>query len=315
MKKIRAPLAVIFLVIFMYVIAQLINDKEIIFPEIAALGVGAWFIKNSPWGKKPLYLWLSPTLAAITGVGMLHFLSVSKEILIAVTFLVVLLELLLMRSAVLPSISAAILPIVVNANSLYYILSVCVLSGMIAAGRGMLNYLQLRDNLASQEVAAVKEVPQTEWRKTAIYWLKRFIGVMIVATFAARSNWIYIIAPPLIVTFIEFANTAGKVYRQPVRLFGLMLSAAFSGTLWVELIHLQFYWPLWIAALCSVIFIFFLFNKFNITFPPAAAIALLPTIIPVEMLWFYPFEVAAGVAIFIVFGKIINRNVLLTEPD
>lgn len=309
------PVAVILLVIFMYVVAQMINDKEIIFPEIAALGVGAWFIKNSPWGEKLIYLWLSPTLAAITGVGVLHFLPYPKEILIGGTFVLVALELYILRSKVLPSISAAILPIIVNADSLYYVLSVCILSGIIAVGRGLLNHFQSHDNLLPQLASQLKEESKKQGQKAAVHWLKLFIGVIIVATIASRFNWIYLIAPPLIVAFIEFSNTSGKVYQHPVRLFGLILLSAFSGTLGVVLTHLQLHWPLWVSVIGIVLCSFLLFDRFKITFPPAAAISLLPTIVPEEMLMFYPFEVTIGIAGFIVFGKIINCNHSSQEPD
>jgi hypothetical protein len=74
------------------------------------------------------------------------------------------------------------------------------------------------------------------------------------------------------------------------------------------LTQLQLHWPLWISAICIVMCSFFLYGQFKLPFPPAIAIALLPTIVPKELLWFYPFEVAVGIAIFIVFGKLINVN-------
>lgn len=301
MNRKKASFAVVLLVVFMYVVAEILNDKEIIFPEIAALGVGAWFIKNSPWGEKPIYLWISPTFAALTGVGMLHFLPYPKEILIGGVFIAVVLQLCLLRSKVLPSISAAILPIVINADSVYYILSVCMLSGIIAVGRGLLNHFQSNGPVASNP----KEEHQN-WGNISTHWLKLFIGVIVVATIACRFDWIFIIAPPLIVTFVEFANPNGKVRKKPGHLFGLILFAAFSGTLAVELHHTQLYWPLWVFAGCITIWIFFLYKQFEIAFPPAAAISLLPTIIPQEKLLFYPFEVTIGVLIFIIIGKIIN---------
>lgn len=305
MKKIRAPLAVLLLVILMYVAAEIIQDKEIIFPEIAALAVGAWFVKNSPWKEKPVYLWLSPTLAAITGVGMLHFLPYPREFLIAATFVLIALQLCVLRSKVLPSISAAILPIVVNADSLYYILSVCILSGIIAVGRGVLNYFQAKDNLVLQPASPLKEQEQKpRGGRELLHWLLLFFGVSVVALIAFRGNLLYMIAPPLIVAFIEFANPTGKLGQQPMRLFGLISCAAFSGALLLNLLHFQWGWPVWIAAGWIVLWSLFLFQQFKLVLPPAIAIALLPTIIPPGMLLVYPFEVTIGISVFIVFGKL-----------
>jgi len=318
MKKIGAPLAVLLLVLFMYIAAELIQDKEIIFPEIAALAVGAWFVKNSPWKEKPVYLWLSPTLAAMTGVGMLHFLPYPREFLIAATFVLIALQLYIFRSKVLPSISAAILPIVVNADSIYYILSVCILSGCIAVGRGVLNHFQSKSNSVFQPASPLKKQDQNRWGGiTLMHWLQLFSGVSIVAIIAFRCNLLYMIAPPLIVAFIEFANPAGKIGQQPVRLFGLISCSAFSGVLLLSLLHFQWGWPLWIAASCIVLWSLFLFQQFKLILPPAIALALLPTIVPQEMLLVYPFHVAIGIGVFIAFGKIIalSHTYLNSQTD
>ncbi len=317
MNKIKAPLAVLLLVIFMYVAAEIIKDKEIIFPEIAALAVGAWYVKKSPWQEKPIYLWLSPTLAAMTGVGMLHFLPYPRELLISATFVLISFQLFIFRSKVLPSISAAILPIVVNADSLFYILSVSVLSGIIAVGRSTINYFQTKDSVALPPVSLSIVQEQNSWGGREFYhWLLLFLGVSVVAVIALRCNLLYMVAPPLIVAFIEFANPTGKLGQQPVRLFGLIFSAAVSGVLLLYFLHFQWGWPIWVAVSCVVLWSLFLFHKFKLVLPPAIAIALLPTIIPQAMLPIYPLQVAIGIGVFIAFKKLIaNHNSIQEWAD
>jgi len=303
MKKIKAPITVVLLIAFLYIIAQMSLNNEIIFPEVAALSIGVWYIKNSPWEGNLLNLWLSPSLAAITGVGVLHFIHYSQVILIACAFILVLLQLYLLNSNILPSISAAILPILLNADSLYYPISVCILSGIIAGGRWCFNRFLIDDHSVS---LIPYEGKHTRWGLIEImFWLKIFAGVILVATIALQSKWIYVISPPLIVVFIEFAKSSGKAAHRPGRLFWLVFVAAFSGALGVEVIHILLHWPLWIAAACIVIWIFFLFHQFQFVFPPAAAISLLPTIIHQQMLLLYPLQVAVGTIIFITIGKII----------
>lgn len=306
MKRIKAPLTVVLLIVFMYVIAEVSLEKEIIFPEVAALSIGAWYIKNSPWAENLLNVWLSPSLAAITGVGMLHFLHYSQEILIVITIILVLLQLYLLRSNVLPSISAAILPILINVDSLYYPLSVCILSGIIASGRWWYNRFQIHDHSATRIISIRNEEKQNRWGLIEItFWLKIFAGIIFVATIALQGKWIYVISPPLIVTFVEFAKSSDRADHRPWRLFWLILAAAVSGILWVEVICILLHWPLWISAACIVISIFFLFQQFQFVFPPAAAISLLPTIIHEEMLLLYPLQVAVGAFLFIGIGKIV----------
>jgi len=302
-KKIKAPITVILLIVFLYIIAQMSLNNEIIFPEVAALSIGVWYIKNSPWEGNLLNLWLSPTLAAITGVGVLHFIHYSQVILIGCTFILVILQLYLLDSNILPSISAAILPILLNVDSLYYPISVCILSGIIAGGRWCFNSFLMDDHSVS---LIPKKDKHTRWGFIEImFWLKIFAGVILVATIAFQSKWIYVISPPLIVAFIEFAKSSGEAARRPGRLFWLVFVSALSGALGVELIYVWLHWPLWIAAACIIIWIFFLFHQFRFVFPPAAAISLLPTIIHQQMLLFYPLQVAVGTIIFITIGKVI----------
>ncbi|OLN27394.1 hypothetical protein [Desulfosporosinus metallidurans] len=233
---------------------------------------------------------------------MLHFLHYSQEILIACTFILVILQLYLLRSNVLPSISAAILPFLINADSLYYPLSVCILSGIITTGRWYFNHFQIHDHSAT---LITYEEKQKRWGLIEInFWFKIFVGIVFVATIALQGKWIYVISPPLIVSFVEFAKSSGRAEHRPWRLFLLILSAAFSGILGVEVIHILLHWPLWISAGCIVIWTFFLFYQFQFIFPPAAAISLLPTIIHEQMLLLYPLQVAVGAILFIAIGKL-----------
>lgn len=305
MKRMIAPLAAVLLVVVMFFVASATIGEEIIFPEIATLIIAAWLIENSPLADKPLCLCLSPTLAAITGVGVLHFLPYDPEILIAFTFILVSLQLYLLRSNVLPSISAAILPIFLNLDSLYYPLSVFIFSGCVYASRGLLARFQFNEHSAALDLN--KEERKTRETLKPIHWLMLFIGVVFVLIIAFQSKWIYIISPPLIVTFIEFANPCNQVCQKPVHLLLLLLLASISGILWVEVTHFLLNWPLWITAGCIVIWILFLFSRMQFVFPPAAAISLLPAIIPRGMLLLYPLQVAIGVVIFIVIGKIIRH--------
>src|SRR5690554_4556944 len=116
----------VLLVIGMLATAALMKEKEIIFPEIAALAIGAWVMQPSPWKGRSINLWLSPTLAAFTGMTLIKFLPYPTIFLIAAALVLVIIQLRLLNSYIFPAISAAILPIVVSANSWYYPISVCI---------------------------------------------------------------------------------------------------------------------------------------------------------------------------------------------
>lgn len=62
----------------MTALAGIFHQNSIIFPEIAALTFGSWAMRSRPWMATNVSLWISPTLAAVTGVLIWHFVPGSK---------------------------------------------------------------------------------------------------------------------------------------------------------------------------------------------------------------------------------------------
>ncbi|MFF2911275.1 hypothetical protein [Paenibacillus sp. NPDC057934] len=48
----------------------LLGHKDILFPEIAGIALGIMVFKVPSWTKKPLHVWLSPTIAAFIGTSL-----------------------------------------------------------------------------------------------------------------------------------------------------------------------------------------------------------------------------------------------------
>ncbi len=303
MKK-RTQLVAILLVVLMFAVAGYADEKELIFPEIAALAFGVWVMEKPPWRGSALNLWLSPTLAAFTGFMILRFFPYSPFFMISVAFVLVALQLKLMRSAVLPSLSAAILPLVVHADSLFYPLSVCVLTGIIAIGHLLkdrpgrpysppnLPHMAVREKMTGREI-----VPGL------LFWAKLLAGILIVSAIALKSNLLFMIAPPLIVAFVEISKPNGPLRHKSWGIIILLVLAASSGVLWLHFIHYVLHWPIWISAGLTITSVFLFYHVMRLSFPPAAAIALLPTIIPAGNLWVYPWHVLFGSTAFLMISK------------
>ncbi len=271
---------------------------EMIFPEAAALAFGAWVMEETPWKGPKLNLWLSPTLAALTGVLMMRFLPYSLFLMVPVAFVLVALQLSLLRSSVMPSISAAVLPLLLKCESWYYPLGVCAFTGIIAAGN-CLDLKGWRQKGGAFLAAAPEDAGQPEAALGLKHWGKLLAVVMFVCVLALKSHWIFIIAPPLIVSFVELSKTEGRSKGRLFRLFILLSLAALSGVVWLYLIHEVAHWPLWVPAGLSVLSVFLFYELLQVHFPPAAAIALLPVIIPAGKIWSYPLDVSVGSALFI----------------
>jgi hypothetical protein len=304
MKKMNMFPALL-LIMAMLAVAEYTGQKEIIFPEIAALALGTWIMEKPPWRSSILDFWLSPTLAALTGMLIVRLFPYAPFFMITGAFCLVVLQLKLLRSSVLPSISAAILAIITRSGSWYYPLSVCVLTGTIALGRYVLERSgSWKDPGALLRKPVADRMEGDGTLSGLVQWSKLLAGVMVISAIAAGSGRLFMVAPPLIVAFVELSKPGGALRDKTGKILGLLVFAALSGVLWFALIHTVLHWPLWITACASTATVFVGYHVLQLPFPPAVAIALLPTILPRESLWSYPWQVLFGSAAFIVISKV-----------
>jgi hypothetical protein len=281
----------------MFAVAEHIGQKEIIFPEIAALALGAWVMEKSPWPGADFHFWFSPSLAALTGILIVRYFTYAPFFMITAAFCLVVLQLKLARSAVLPSISAAILPIITHSDSWHYPISVCFLTGMIAVGRRVLN----PNDPGKMSVPAITAVsghttPSALDRRESVHWIKLLAGVSLVTAVAVCFDLLFMVAPPLIVAFVEVSKPDGIVRKKAGRALLLLVLAAFSGVFWLQLIRYSLYLPIWVSACASTATVFLFYHALRMPFPPAVAIALLPTILPEHGIYAYPWQVLVGSA-------------------
>jgi len=302
--RFKSVFPAIFLVAAMFAVAEHTGQKEIIFPEIAALALGAWIMEKSPWESTPLHFWISPTLAALTGVLIVRFFAYAPFFMITAAFCLVALQLKWARSGVLPSLSAAILPIITHSDSWHYPLSVCVLTGTLAIGNRALNPNDSGKMSAPANITVSGDTtPSTLDRRESVHWIKLLAGVSLVTAGAVGFDLLFMVAPPLIVAFVEASEPGGTVRKKAGRALLLLVLAAFSGVFWFHLIHYSLHLPIWVSACMSTATVFLLYHALRMPFPPAVAIALLPTILPEHDIRAYPWQVLAGSAAFFTLSR------------
>jgi hypothetical protein len=308
MKK-KGQLVAILLVVIMFAVAGYADKREIIFPEISALALGAWVMERSPWRSANLAFWLSPTLAALTGTIVMRSFPYSPFFMIVGAFAVVAVQLKILRSDVFPSLSAAILPIITHADSWLYPLSVCLLTGTIALGRHIYAWRFSGESVTgSNELCEQEESDNCGPFNELAYWSKLLIGISIVSAIALVSGRLFMVAPPLIVAFAELSKPGGTLRKRSLKIMILLTFAAFVGVFWLEIVHYFLHWPVWIFAGMSVISVFIFYHHLRLPFPPAVAIALLPAIIPPGSLWSYPWHVLFGSAAFMALNMLLFRD-------
>lgn len=304
----------ILLIMGMFAVVDMFAAREILFPEIAALALGFWIMETPPWRGTRFAAWASPTLAALTGVLLQRYVSAPPLMLIGAAFVLVVLQLKLFRSTVFPSISAAILAIITHTTSWLYPLSVGALMAIICLGRFSLEALALKeaseeppDRLDHQDAgdSVIHEIT---------YWGKLLAGALIITTVALRYHYLFMIAPPLIVAFVEWSRPDQSLRKKPVRTLLLLFLAAFSGVLWLHLVGSVFHGPLWIFSGLSLLSVFGLYRMLKVSFPPAAALALLPVLVPAADFWLYPLHVFMGGTLFFLMGICFFRGTETGRP-
>lgn len=303
MKITRISLALL-LIMAMFAVAEYGGQKEIIFPEIAALALGGWVMEKPPWSGSLVDLWLSPSLAALTGMLMVRYLPYAPLLMISGAFCLVVLQLKLLRSGILPSISAAILAIITRSDSWYYPLSVCIMTGIITLGRHALGRAAPSENPAHRfSKRASGQKTRDGWAEL-VHWCKLLAGVIAVSAVAVNTGCLFMVAPPLIVTFVELSKPWGSQHDKTGKILMLLAFAAFSGVLWFALIHINLRLPIWLGAGMAASTILCGYHVLRLPFPPAIAIALLPTIVPPESLWSYPWQVLCGSVALVALSKV-----------
>jgi len=302
----RMEYITILFVIAMMAVAEYFQINAIIFPEIAALAFGAWVMEDRPWDGPAWTIWFSPTLGAVTGILVLHYIPYQLVVLICIAFLLVFLELKVVRSSMSPSFSAAILPIITHVTSWIYPLSVCLMTAVIAA---VASRNEKTVPAAGGLSAAVKcRRPRNAWAE-ALHCGKLLFFVLLLALLSVKSRWIYILSPPLVVAFVELTHPGSTLRQKSMKgLLLLLVSSALAGMFWVHVVVHVLSAPLWFAAGLAVATTFLLARLLRIASPPAFALALLPTILPQQVLYAYPLHVLIGSLLFIAISLIWFRT-------
>lgn len=79
-------LSALVMILLMIEVAELFNEKEIIFPEMAALTIGMWIVNKRVWRVKYWQMLLLMTLGACAGVLIVLYSPFSLIINVAIAF-------------------------------------------------------------------------------------------------------------------------------------------------------------------------------------------------------------------------------------
>lgn len=285
----------------MIVIAELSGEREIIFPEICALTIGAWIAEHQPWVCNKRKMFALVSIASLFGILVTRYVPAPLIVQVCICFAFTGIVLTFTRTTLIPIISACILPVYLGSKSWIYPISVTIMALIIITAQWLMEKYRLKPK---------NEYIPCDFSKRAelVKWMKLLLVFGLIALIPFKSHQIFFLAPPLIVTFAEFANPQSKLRNKPFRIIGLMTLASALGCLLREVLNLYLHLPLAICATLACCILFFTFDKVKTLFPPAGAILLIPMILKTTDLAFLPIEVFVGTTVLVYTAKFLFKE-------
>lgn len=279
--------------------AEILGKKEIIFPEITAVAMGALIAPVQSWNTSRTRLFTAIVSAAVAGVCIVRFIPEILILRIAVGLLMAVGVIMLSKAGFVPAISACILPILMGTKSPVYVISVAVMTALILVSQKVLEHFGLHEKYEYIPIG-----PSAELLKLRS---KQVITVLIICILPAHFHEIFFIAPPLIVAFFELSGKGSKLMKRKHTAIALMAAAAFTGVTARFFISEKLGLTMTLGAVLSSAVIFVLCRKTKLYFPPCCAISTLPFIIPQTAMIKFPFEVTAGYIVLTIAAVIITK--------
>lgn len=296
-KKIVKYLSALAMMVAMMALAEFTGETEIIFPEMAALTIGLWISNKHIWQVTDVQLVSLMTLAAIVGVLIVRYSPLPLMINITIAFVVAGVILTSQRSTLYPLVSALILPVLLHTTSWVYPLSVLAMTVVLVVVKKIFEAKGIRNK--------TDYTPSDRPIKSAIVvWAAMTCSLLSIAAIGYCSTYIYIIIPPLIVSFVEFVNTKAGFRNRPVLTVLLLSVCSLVGSVFQFVGHFYLGLPLAVVATAILVVVFGLFEWLGKFFAPAGAISLIPLLLPEEVLPYLPLEVFVGAVLFIAVAMI-----------
>jgi hypothetical protein len=280
------------MIVLMVAVSEWLGEKEILFPEMAALVLGLWVIDKKVWTIKRPMLVILMTACAFFGVLLVRYSPFPLLLNIILSFAFTSLCLILTRTTLIPITSASMLPVLLGTDSLVYPVSVFVMSLLVVCGQWLLEKNAFR-------TAIVFDTKKRRYKHSPKHYIRMLFWLLLIAAIPIATGKVYFIVPPLVVLFVEFSSSSSGFRNRPLQVYLVILIAATLGTLSQYYLHTVLGIPKVYVVLLLFLCLFLLFEIVKKPFAPACAIALVPMIIPQDNVLSYPFQVAVGSAVFL----------------
>lgn len=288
-----------FIVALMIFSSSVFDNKEIIFPEIAAIAAGMMIAPKMPWNTSKPKTFVYINLCAVCGVMIVKYLHIPVCFQMIAGYALAQIFLILSGTTFAPMISAMVLPIMLQTHTLIYIISTMFFTGLILIFR-----------IVSEKAGLVEkhEYIKTQPNKKDFFnlILRTLLAAPIVVT-AINFNWNFIVAPPLLVAFTEFSKANSPIRKKLGTASALVTIAALVGSV-CRYISIVLNLPLFLFAAAAIVIVALVMYGIKMYLPPAGAVAVLAMLIPSDRLMIYPLEIFVGISLLAFVSKICFKS-------
>lgn len=290
----------IFVVFVMVGLSELLNEKEIVFPEITALMIGLTVSQKRSWQVSPIRILLLILICSLLGIFFVRYVPFPLPVNITLAFCICQLILYYSRTTFAPLISAAILPILMGTTSIIY--PICAVSFTLLAL--FCEYILTRLNIRPKEIYTPAPLPKSGDFISIIVCV---LTIAILSPIVIQLGFRFCIAPPLLVAFTEFCRPACNARKHPFKAVIVIFLCGLAGALCRYVLAGILGLPLTLAAVTATIFMLIIVNCSKCFLPPAGALTILPMIIPYDGILTYPLQILIGVSLFMLISILLNQ--------
>lgn len=290
-KEIFPVLMAVAIVAVMTAAAELFGNKEIIFPEIAAIAAGGLIAPKLVWNTDKKRILFFITLCAALGVGIVRYVPLSLWAQMTAAFFVSQVIFIYSGTTFAPMISAIVLPVMLQTETVIYLISAVLLTSLILLSRFLLE----KQGILEETGYKKEKLPQIKEYKSAA--LRMVIGTVVIFV-AVNLDVKFVVAPPLLVAFTEFSKPSCGARKKAVKAVALIGGSALMGAVfrYVFCMWLGIF-PLYLAAAATMLTVILLMKKIGMFLPPAGAVSILAMLIPESAVLWFPVQITVGVAV------------------
>lgn len=301
-KTFFGSLCMFLVVLVMVFLSEYLGEKEIIFPEVAALSAGCFLAPSLIWKTSYFRMFLTISLCALLGVLIVIYVPLPLWGQFVLAFAIGQAVLYFSRTSFAPLISAIALPVLIQTRSFVYVVAAVGFTFLVVILRFLLEKIHAKEENHYEPVL-------TESKDALKVNAFRIASVALISFFCIRFDVRFCVAPPLLVAFTELTNKNSGAAKRPFSVVSLVFLCAICGSATRILLSSLPYFPLTAAAFFACVCVQILVKLFRFPFPPAAAMSILAFLIPESAVTFYPVQVFAGISLLTLLA-VFKRRVL-----